>query len=293
MLEANTCWFLSAILFTGLAGITGLAAGRGRAGTARAAGLAGIAWMLGWAWLVHHPDVAVQFLSVEVLSRVEGFGGVPAFMLMLGVLWSRTLRSRQRMLVVWAAVFGGIYFVNGGLWLIQDTPTAVLGHAAPGNAGALVLQSQDYSCVPASCATALNLLGRPSSEAQMARLTDTRPGTGATTLRALRGLNARLAQTPLRARLLVGSFEQIRVVDLPALTPLQYESTRRHMVVILDWTADGVWLMDPMAGLYEISIEDFRTLFVGQVIVFEGPRLSRPNVASDRPTGPRSGAVAL
>ena len=272
MLDVNTCWFLGAVLFTGVAGSAGVMVGRGVPGTIRASVGGAVAWMLGWAWLVHHPDVAVEFISVEFLSRVEGFGGVPAFMFLLGVLWSRTCLNRQRVVVVWAAAFGGVYFVHGGIWLLQDTPAAVMGHSVAGETRGLVMQSQDYSCVPASCATALNLLGVPSTEAQLAHLTDTRPGSGATVLRALRGLNTRLTGSPLQARLLALTAEGVPSLHLPALTPLQYERTRRHMVVILASNEDGVWLMDPMAGVMRMDSEAFRSLFVGQVIVFDGPR---------------------
>ena len=272
MLDVNTSWFLGAVLFTGLAGGAGVLLGRGAPGTLRASVGGAVAWMLGWAWLVHHPEVALEFIPVEFLSRIEGFGGVPAFMFLLGVLWSQTCLNRQRMVVAWAAAFGGVYFVNGGMWLLQDTPTAVMGHTYADAQHGVVMQSQDYSCVPASCATALNLLGMPSSEAQLARLTDTRPGTGATVLRALRGLNARLAGSPLQARLVSLTADVIPRLDLPALTPLQFERSRRHMVVILAGDEKGVWLMDPTSGLYRMDTAAFRSVFVGQVIVFDGPR---------------------
>lgn len=282
MLDANTCWFLGAGLLIAAAAAVGVVVGRGSAAAARASIGAAVAWMLGWAWLVHHPDVALQFLPVELLSRVEGFGGVPAFMYLLGVLWSRTRITRQRALVVWAAAFGGVYFVNGGLWLLQDTPASVMGHSLASSG--VVLQTQDYSCVPASCATALNLLGMPSTEAQLARLTDTRPGTGATVLRALRGLNERLAGSALEARLLGLTAQEVQIISLPALTPLQYEPGRRHMVVILARSRGGVWLMDPMHGVSEMAIQHFHELFTGQVIVFDGALPGNAGLGSGQQT---------
>ncbi len=135
-----------------------------------------------------------------------------------------------------------------------------------------VLQSQDYSCVAASCATALNLLGRPSSEAELAYLTDTRPGTGATVLRALRGLNERLDGGGLRARLYGIVAEAVPLIPLPALTALQYEPGRRHMVVILACDSERVWMIDPMFGVSETDHRSFAEVFTGQVIVFEGAR---------------------
>ena len=132
----------------------------------------------------------------------------------------------------------------------------------------MVMQSQDYSCVPASCATALNLMGVPSTEAQLATMTDTRPGTGATVLRALRGLNMRLEGLPLRAHLLEISYQDAQDIDSPALTALQYEPGRMHMVVLLGSRRGGVWVMDPVSGIIRMTPESFKGVFTGEVIVF-------------------------
>lgn len=278
MLDINACWFLGAVLFTAASTVTGVFAGSRTPGIARASIGAAVSWMVVWAWLVHRPAVALEVVPVELLSRIEGFGGVPAFMFLLGVLWSRTFLSRQRVLVGWAAVFGGVYFVNGGLWLLQDTPASVMANTYARQG--MVLQSQDYSCVPASCATALNLLGVPSTEAQMATMTDTRPGTGATVLRALRGLNTRLSEDPLRANLMEITAQGVQNVECPALTALQFEPGRMHMVVILGCRDGGVWLMDPMSGIMWMTPQMFQEVFTGQVIVFQG---SGPGLAGGGP----------
>jgi ABC-type bacteriocin/lantibiotic exporter with double-glycine peptidase domain len=132
-----------------------------------------------------------------------------------------------------------------------------------------IRQSQDYSCVPAACATALNLLGLPSTEMQMAELTQTRPGTGATLIRALDGLDRRLMGTGWRAVLLEPSVGELERLPLPALTPLQFEASRQHMVVVSRFAYDGVWVMDPMDGYTYFSREEFEAAYRRRVIVFE------------------------
>ena len=82
--------------------------------------------------------------------------------------------------------------------MIQSTPRNAFGRQTSSGP---VMQSQDYSCVPAACATALNQLGLPTTEAEMAELTQTRPGTGATLIRALAGLRERLAGTSFSVEL--------------------------------------------------------------------------------------------
>jgi len=258
-------WFVGIALFAVLAWLVGVRLGRGPVWTGRLTIGVGVALMLGWGWLIRHPATAVDWIPVSVLSRIEGVGGVPLFMLILGAAWARSRLPRQRVVIAWAMMFGAIYFVNGGMWMLQSTPAAVMGQSVEPQE---IRQSQDYSCVPAACATALNLLDVRSTEMQMAELTQTRPGRGATIIRALDGLERRLADENLRPVLLEPTYAQLQHLPLPALTPLQFEPTRRHMVVISRTTERGVWIMDPMDGYQYLTYGEFRKVFRDQVIVF-------------------------
>ncbi len=259
-------WFLGVGVLTAAGWVLGLRIGRRCSHTrGRCAIVAGLVLIMLWAWLIRHPAWAVQVIPVRVLSRVEGIGGVPIFMCVLGIAWGRSVLPRQRHVITWAIMLGAIHFVNGGRWLLQETPSAVMGQTVEAR---LTRQSQDYSCVPAACATVLNLLNLPSTEVQMAELTLTRPGSGATIVRALDGLEQRLAQTRWRAHLLEPDLEDLARLPLPAITPLQFEPSRRHMVVITQIDTAGIWLMDPSEGYLYFSIEEFRPVFRHQVIVF-------------------------
>ncbi len=259
-------WFIGIALCTVLAWLVGVRLGQRSVWTARMTIGLGVVSMFGWGWLIRHPATAVEVIPVWLLSWIEGIGGVPLFMLILGVGWARSQLPRQRIVIAWAMMFGAIFFVNGGMWMLQTTPTAVMGQA---NNPHDIRQSQDYSCVPAACATALNLLGVTSTERQMAALTQTRPGTGATMIRALNGLEQRLRGGKLRPFLTEPSFEDLASLPVPVLTALQYEATRRHMVVISRITSRGVWVMDPMDGLMFFTFEEIRPHFRNQVIHFE------------------------
>lgn len=266
--SASVYWFIGLAAFAILAWGAGVRLGRGPTWVARCSLLTGIGLILGWAWLIRHPSVAVHVFPVSVLSRIEGVGGVPMFMLILGVAWARARVPRQRHVIAWSMMLGAIYFVNGGLWMLQETPSAVMGQTVSAND---IRQSQDYSCVPAACATALNLMHIPSTEAQMAGLTNVRPGTGATIIRALDGLNQRLRGMDVQPILLEPTtWRELRSVPLPALTPLQFESTRRHMVVISRMTTDGVWIMDPVEGYIHFNEHAFMAVYRNQLISFQG-----------------------
>ena len=259
-------WFIGLAIFAAMSWGLGVHLGNGPAWRARVSLAAGVGLILGWAWLIRHPSVAVHIVPVGVLSRIEGVGGVPVFMLILGVAWARCQMPRQRHVVAWGMMLGAIYFVNGGMWLLQETPSAVMGQTVT---DADFRQTQDYTCVPAACATALNLMGFPSTEAQMAELTQTRPGTGATIIRAFDGLEQRLDNTGVRPILLEPGWEELQVIKPPLLTPLQFEATRRHMVVISRVEDGGVWVMDPVEGYIFFSHPAFMDVYRNQVIAFE------------------------
>ncbi|MEM6458581.1 MAG: cysteine peptidase family C39 domain-containing protein [Planctomycetota bacterium] len=263
--DASVLWFVGTALLTAAAWAAGVWLGRGGAWRGRLTIGFGVLAVIGWGWLVRHPAAAVAVVPVGVLSRVEGVGGVPWFMLILGAAWSRAALTRQRVVIAWAMMFGAVYFVHGGRWLLQETPAAVMGQTTRPYA---IRQSRDYSCVPAACATALNLLGVPSTEKQMAELTQTRPGTGATVVRALDGLSQRLRGTGVTPRLLEVEPDAIGTLPLPLLTPLQFVAGRRHMVVVTRIDRRGYWVMDPTDGLQHFDRDAFAEVFRDQVIVF-------------------------
>ena len=250
----------------GLALAAGLCLGRGPRWAGRVGLIVGMALLMTWVWLMRHPAIAVQMMPVSLLSRIEGTGATPFFLLIVGVAWGQSQLARQRRLATLAMVLGMIYFLHGGLWLLQSTPS--VGFAQTVSSQQSVMQSQDYSCVAAACATALNTLGFEATEAQMAQLTNTRPGTGATMIRAMAGLTRRLAKTDYRVTLLDTDYAGLMKLPMPALTPLQYEATRQHMVTLLEIKPDTVVLADPMGGVYGLPRPEFEASFIGQVLVF-------------------------
>ena len=263
-MDPTISWFISIASVCSLAWAGGYYLGRRSAATARATLIAGLACMGIWTWLTYHPAVVV-LIPLPILSSIEGVGSVPFFMLLLGLAWSKARIPRQKRLITWAIMFGAVFFLNGGLWMLQSTPEA-------GFAGTIddstVMQSQDYSCVAAASAQTLNLLGIKTSERQMALLTQTRPGTGSTTLRAMYGLNQRLKHSDYEVELLEISLDDLAQLPFPLMTPLQYEPTRRHMVTIKDVSKDVLYVLDPVDGEVMISWETMDKVFTGEVLVF-------------------------
>ncbi len=224
--------------------------------------------LLGWAMLINHPAVAVQLIPIAALARLEGIGAAPLFVFVLGVGWRLASLRRQRAIMVVGMFLGLGYFMHGGLWMMRPTPTNAFGQT--GGEHYYVTQSQDYSCVPAACTTSLRMLGVQTTEREMAALTETRAGSGATLLRALNGVSARLEGTGIEAQLLEPTYKQLINLEPPILTPLQYEATRLHMVTLLQVRPDRVVIADPQIGIEFIGRREFETLYRGQVIAFDG-----------------------
>lgn len=259
-------WFTS-MAALGVAGfMVGNRLGRGNDRRAWLTMLVALGLITLWAWLLRNPSIAVRAIPVWMLSHIEGVGAVPLFMIITGVAWSRAQHPHQKRVTVLAAFFGGLFFLQGSLWMLQTTPRNVLGGTH--TEGAVTMQTQDFTCVPAACATALNRLGIPTTEAEMAELTQTRPGTGSTLIRALDGLSTRLAGTGYAAELVEPRYEDLATLKMPVLTPLQYEPQKLHMVAILSVRRGLVRIADPESGIMYLSPDEFKKFYTGRAIHF-------------------------
>ncbi|MAE64184.1 MAG: hypothetical protein CMJ18_07895 [Phycisphaeraceae bacterium] len=185
-------------------------------------------------------------------------------MFIVGHAWARSRLPRQRRASALAGLLGIVYFLHGGLWLIQSTPETFADHVDDG----IVRQSSGFSCVPAACATALRHLGVHATETELARLTEARPGSGSTLIRATRALELKLAGTGIHAEVLEPSVRQLSAVAPPVLTPIRGEVGREHMVVITRVADQGAWLADPMQGHVFVPHEQWDEMYTRRVIAF-------------------------
>ena len=201
-----------------------------------------------------------------VLYYIEGTGAVPLFMLMMGLTYAHSRLAHHKRLAMLSMLLGAIYFLQAGLWMLQSTPTELFADSVRGG---VVIQSQEYSCVPAACATALRGLGVTASEAEMAQLTQVRPGTGATLIRAAEALRQKLADQPVAVHILDISYDQLPLLTGPLLTPLQFQMGRQHMVVLRRFNEHGVWVADPGQGEIFMRHEELEPVFTGRIIAFD------------------------
>jgi len=222
--------------------------------------------LLCWTWLKRHPSLAVQAISPSVLYYIEGTGAVPFFMVMMGLVYAHSHLAHQKRLAILSMMLGAIFFVQGGLWMLQSTPTELFVDTVSGD---VVIQSQEYSCVPAACATALRGMGVETNELEMAQLTQVRPGTGATLIRAAEALRRKLAGRPVAVHILDVDYDQLPDLAGPLLTPLQLEINRQHMVVLLRFNGQGAWVADPEQGEIFMGHKELEPVFTRRIIAFD------------------------
>lgn len=201
-------------------------------------------------------------------------------MLVLGGMLAVATRFRQRLLVAVGVAACAIYFAHGGMWMLEPSP-AMSFPATFASKGSAVMQSRDYSCVPAACATALNAMGMPTTEQVMVDLTNTRPGQGATLIRAYDGLSRRLTDTGIEPILVEISAADLASMPLPIVLPLRFNKSNDHMVTILSRHPNGGYrVADPTDGIIFVSPFALAEYFTGKAIVFTGHTADGRQLAS-------------
>lgn len=268
ILPGSVLWFILILLSLPIAWFLGQRASAIRDVWRRGVIVGGVfLLLLGWAALIHNPTVAVELIPLSILARLEGIGAAPLFVFVVAVGWRLSYLRRQRAIMIVGLLLGAGYLLQGGMWMMQPTPTNAFdrgGHLY------YVPQTQDYSCVPAACTTTLRLLGVQTSEAEMAELTETRPGSGATLIRAFNGISEKLEGSSITPSLLERDYEQLMRLQPPMLTPMRYESARLHMVTIVEVRPHRVVIIDPQIGIEFVRREEFLQYYRGQVIAFDG-----------------------
>lgn len=262
-------WFLALLVMVAAALAMGWLLGRGSNQRAWLTMFIALGGLCLWSWLQRRPAFSSTFIPAQTLQYLEGTLAVPFFMVIVGVAWARSAVLRQRLIVGAGALAGIVLFLQGGMWMLLPTPVNALATSVP--PAHVVMQSQEYSCVPAASATALNLMGHQSSEAQMAILTNTRPGTGATAVRAAHGLQSRLSGSGVRVRLVEAGVNQLALLPTPMLLTVNFDRNQgyNHMIVLMHVNAQGAQVADPQDGLFFVPWSAFRDVIAGPAIVFD------------------------
>lgn len=227
--------------------------------------------MLLWPTMRFCPATFVSVFGAPMVACTELTGlAIPAGLL-FGVAAHHVPRPSDRRAIRLLLAIAGVYFITAGWWMvgpvfgIGDVPdlgrTRFRGH--------ICMQSTDYTCVAASMVTALRAHGIDATETEMARLSRTQVGRGATDSRALWALQTKLRGTGLVAR--YDSLDRAGLIAAPkpCLVQLNWGFFISHMVPVLAADEQTVTIGDPMEGERSMKWDAFLAQWKGQAILIE------------------------
>lgn len=268
-MDGSIIWFAALALLTAISLVAGCWWARHSPYRGWVLAAVGLICLCTCTWFQRNPAAATNLIPVGSLQYLEGTAAVPFFMLILGVGWSHASKLRQRGLLGVAVMIGALFFLQSSVWMITTAPAHLFNEKQTRHI--VVMQSQSYSCVPAASATALNMLGYESTEAQMAAYTHTRPLMGSTTIRAAEGLTRRLDGTGITVRVIKANVDQLALLPSPMLLTVNFDQNTRynHMIVVLETNAYGAHVSDPTDGLFFMPWAALKSAIAGPAIVFD------------------------
>lgn len=148
-----------------------------------------------------------------------------------------------------------LYFFEAGWWMLAPL-SGGLGTTNV-DAHGVCRQSTGYTCAAASMVTMLRARDLPADEVELARLSYTQVGGGATDSRVLWALERKLAATALRPRCQRLDLAGLIAASKPCLVQLDWGYFTSHMVPVLEASSTRVLLGDPLSGRREMSAADF------------------------------------
>jgi hypothetical protein len=148
----------------------------------------------------------------------------------LPVRWNRAM--------IWS--LGGLLFgwsLASGAWMLREPCP---GERGVPPRGAMTVQSTEYNCAPAVCATLLRCWGIDESEHRMAQLCLCTPGKGTNLFDKYRGLKLAAEGSGLRARV-----ASVRLADLGRLVRPFAIGAHGHAMLVFEVRAGGLLVGDP------------------------------------------------
>ena len=121
----------------------------------------------------------------------------------------------------------------------------------------ICFQTSKYSCGPASGVMFLHALGVKTSEAEMAKLSETNNLTGTSIDMLSLAVNTKLKPVGLKAVYEKVNYETIKAFNKPFITTINLRFMVDHYIVVFDVKDDKVIIGDPLEGRKTYSKELF------------------------------------
>ena len=133
----------------------------------------------------------------------------------------------------------------------------------------LCRQTTGYTCVAASMVTMLRAKGITADETEMARLSYTQVGGGATDSRALWALQRKLEGTGWAPRYRALDREGLIKASKPCMVQLDWGYFVSHMVPVMAADAETVVIGDPLSGERRVPMSKFEAQWKGNAITID------------------------
>ncbi len=129
----------------------------------------------------------------------------------------------------------------------------------------------------ASMVTTLKAYGIASTETEMAHLSHTEVNGGTTDSRAVAGLETKLVGQPIEVCYERMAYNRLKAVPKPCMVSIKWDYFVSHMVPVLEANDECVRVGDPLKGIYEMPVNEFRSVWhkSGIYLVDRRPNLAR------------------
>ncbi len=188
---------------------------------------------------------------------------LPAAMFLCFHLLNRSRnRARRIRALLLSVILGGVVLWSARFFLL---PSGVHELRDTWDADGICLQSTEWSCAPAACATLLNEDGIETTEAEMARLALARPRYGTNVLGMYRALKMLAEPHGLRVEVLRGDLDMLRRLRKPCLILSRFDVDHVNVVYVV--TDGGAIVAEPSWGLESWpTTEDISQIWSGTAL---------------------------
>lgn len=244
----------------------GVLVGRRGSAAANAAAFLGLVVLFAQVGINLYPEIEVAVFNFTDYIYFRWWG-VPGAFLLIGAGLER-MEERNRRALAGFMVFSATAIVY--FWYQVMFGVAV-DFKQIGFVRGICMQTTDYTCAPAACATMLAGFGVRTTEKEMTVLCATQTiGTGYVNI--MRGLRLRLAAEKYEPRLARFSWDGLKAVPKPFVAKIVLSAVVDHMVAVLEVGTDSVLLGDPYNGRRTMKKDEFEKKWDGLAAYLEAKR---------------------
>jgi len=232
--------------------------------------------LLVWPLMRVFPVVPIELLGARVVACIELTLLAAPTVLFFAIAARRVPRKSDGRAMMMLTAAAAVYFVKAGWWMLMPAGVGRAGSEIgrtrinqQADGSEICRQSTDYTCVAASMVTMLRARGIGAEEAEMARLSFTQVGGGATDSRAMWPLEEKLEGTGLAVRYQRLDVQGLIAAPKPCMVQLDWGYFISHMVPVMSADVEQVVIGDPLVGRAKMTAEAFRAKWKGMAIVLE------------------------